>query len=87
MPRRDEVSENFLGGEFSQCHISYMQSPLQLAVTSQLDKNDLVEQQTDKVKRLRGIGGFISGVGHGGVAQRFVCRRRPKEEGSRSVDG
>lgn len=29
-----------------------MQSPLQLAVASQLHKDDLIEQQADEVKRL-----------------------------------
>lgn len=45
---------------------AYVESSLELAVASQLDEDDLVEQETDQVEGLRDVGGLVSGVGHGG---------------------
>lgn len=43
---------------------TYVKTALQLAISAQLDKDELVDQEADEVERLRDVCAVIAGVCH-----------------------
>lgn len=44
---------------------AYVEPSLELAITPELNENDLIEQEANQIERLRDVGGLVSCVGHG----------------------